>query len=83
MSLNSKNIEIKNKGFLIQYGTKTIEFYPFSQVKSVRLLIRDYDASFEVQVYLSKDGVRTIRFDTEGETRQFFYDFLNSLNQSL
>lgn len=79
MSISIHNIELKTRGFLIQYSSMSMEFLPFSQVKSLHLNLRKFENKFEVHVFLSNDGIRVIQCENEEQTKNFFNTFIQSL----
>lgn len=83
MSITSGQIELKPKGFLIQYANPfAVEFIPFSQVKSIRYSSGHYDTNHDVHIHLSKDGVRVVSCKNEEQSKHFFHNIVNHYNQS-
>ena len=82
MSITLEQIELKPKGFLIQYSHPfAAEFIPFSQVKSIRYSIKQYDNSYDVHIHLVKEGVRVVYFKNEDQCKHFFHNIVNHYNQ--
>ena len=81
MTIQLQNIELKHKGFLIQYNPTNLEFIPFSEVKMVRLNTQQYQNNYDIQILLCIDGVRVIQCKNEEQAKEAFHNFVNHYNK--